>query len=459
MSVRKKRREHNRLIVDFMLLALIIFLTTFLFDNYYKINFFTGKSKNLTDVSEIKVLSFLEDEKIVNISVTPSANSDLCAVSKEQDSGGLIFQDIIDGSCDLSLKMEDYYVYFSDDDGNVTDGYLLSDYVINVDINDTYYLALNSELNLSNRIISVGEPKIEWVSDSSSLVIEGEKAIAKKSGFANLDLYVNGKVFKRIKVYSTNTIVNVPKEFDNKKDYLTCKVFTDEEAELLDDILEHRINEVGYETRAGVVAAARFLTLEFPYRISYYWENGRMHPSGANIVDGEGRYYHKGLYLSENKYKDIKKKLLGPKMWGCNMTNLEPDEPNFVRGLKYPNGLDCSGFVTWAIYNGGFDVGDIGAGESAYRYQLTDLGTLKELNTSIINSGKIKVGDLFNLPGHISIIIGIDDENFYVAESLNTYKGLVVKTYSKKKVMRTFKYVVLMDDVYKNDGKLTNMWY
>ena len=42
----------------------------------------------------------------------------------------------------------------------------------------------------------------------------------------------------------------------------------------------------------------------------------------------------------------IKKKLLGPKMWGCNMTNLEPDEPNYVRGLKYPNGLDCSGFVT-----------------------------------------------------------------------------------------------------------------
>ena len=189
--------------------------------------------------------------------------------------------------------------------------------------------------------------------------------------------------------------------------------------------------------------------MEFPYRIRYFSENGR---EATNGVQGEGRYYNEGLYLHESRYVNIKKPLRGPKPWGCQLWS-DPSE-----GYR-PNGLDCSGYISWVMLNGGFDVGDIGAGESAYPHQLTDTGKFTSVTNSLIKSGQIKVGDLFNLPGHISIIIGIDDENFYVAESLNTYKGLVVKTYSKKKVMRTFKYVVLMDDVYKNDGKLTNMWY
>ena len=66
---------------------------------------------------------------------------------------------------------------------------------------------------------------------------------------------------------------------------------------------------------------------------------------------------------------------------------------------------------------------------------------------------------MFNFWGHIAILIGQDDDNYYIAESLNNYKGVVVKTYSKKKVKNTFKYVVLMDDVYNGDGNLTNLWY
>ena len=140
-------------------------------------------------------------------------------------------------------------------------------------------------------------------------------------------------------------------------------------------------------------------------------------------------------------------------MWGCKMTNLEPDEPFFIRGVKYPNGLDCSGFVTWALLNGGFDIGDIGA------YQLPTIGELKTLSKQLINSNTIKVGDLFNFKGHIALLVGIDNDNFYVAESLNDIGGLVIKTYSKSKITNIFKYVILMDKVYKNDGNITNMWY
>ena len=146
-------------------------------------------------------------------------------------------------------------------------------------------------------------------------------------------------------------------------------------------------------------------------------------------------------------------------MWGCNMTNLEEDPPYFIRNKKYPNGLDCSGFVSWTLLNGGFDVGDKGAGNSGYRYELTDLGEFTRLTKDVIYSGRIKVGDLFNFDGHVAILIGMDDNTFYIAESLNTLGGVVLKAYPKSQVNRVFRHVVFMDSVYKEDGNLTNMWY
>ena len=89
---------------------------------------------------------------------------------------------------------------------------------------------------------------------------------------------------------------------------------------------------------------------------------------------------------------------------------------------------------------------------------MTDLGNYTRLTNELIYSDKIKPGDLFNFWGHISIIAGIDENNFYVAESLNTFRGLVLKTYPKKSVNKTFTHVVLMDDYYKEDGNLTYMW-
>lgn len=106
----------------------------------------------------------------------------------------------------------------------------------------------------------------------------------------------------------------MPKNFNEDKGYLPCEEYTLEESKLLDEILAYRINEAGYGTRAGAVAAARFLTLEFPYRIAYYWETGRLNNTGKDYVDGEGRYYHKGLYLHESKYADLEASALGPKI-------------------------------------------------------------------------------------------------------------------------------------------------
>lgn len=413
--------------------------------------------ENYVTLNSIDVLSYDNSKRIVDLSIVPSSEQEECVyVSKD---GKVIKGEMEDNKCLLSVVIDEGKIAFTNEKDVLSKSLEVDNYVIDLKEKEKYYLAVNAEIVLGANKLVVGEPVINWVSIDDSVQIIDGKLKAVKKGTAVVKAMIDGKIINEIEIVVTDTIVNMPKTFNEKKSYLPCERFNLEESALLDEILEHRINEAGYQTRAGAVAAARFLTLEFPYRIAYYWETGRLNNTGKNYVDGEGRYYHKGLYLHESKIDDIEASLLGPKIWGCTMKCYEDDPPYFYPGRKYPNGLDCSGFVSWALYNAGFDVGDRGAGESPTPYQLTDLGDFRTLTSSLIKSGKIKPGDLFNYWGHISILVGEDESNYYIAESLNTFGGVVIKTYSKKKVMKTFKYVVLMDELYKEDGNLTDLWY
>lgn len=418
------------------------------------------ESTELHKIKEIEVLSYNLDSNNIKLSVKSTKDSEQCAINKVPLTDNIEFNDLEEDSCVVEIPIEEQYIYFkSADDIEEPEALELDNYLIDIKLKNKYYLPLNEQINIMNAVIKVGDPLLEWKITGESIELVNGLAIAKQVGNSKLEAIYNGEVYKTIDIVVTNTITARPTMFNESKPYLGCEVFTQEEAHLLDEMLAYFVEEVGYKTRAGVVEAARFLTLSFPYRISYYWENGRMHPSGANYVDGEGRYYHRGLYLSQDKYSSIQKKMLGPQMWGCNMTNLEEDPPYFIRNKKYPNGLDCSGFVSWTLLNGGFDVGDKGAGNSGYRYELTDLGEFTRLTKDVIYSGRIKVGDLFNFDGHVAILIGMDDNTFYIAESLNTLGGVVLKAYPKSQVNRVFRHVVFMDSVYKEDGNLTNMWY
>ena len=138
-------------------------------------------------------------------------------------------------------------------------------------------------------------------------------------------------------------------------------------------MLAYRIEQAGgYQTRAAVVAAARFLLLEFPYRLNYFPEHGRIDYPGRLHADGEGRNYHVGLYLDESKFADIEASVTGPAIWGCplEVNSGEVDQP---AGNFYANGLDCSGFVSWVLLNGGFEVGALWSG-FVYYDGLLDFG-------------------------------------------------------------------------------------
>lgn len=366
--------------------------------------------------------------------------------------------------CELSLPIHDDYKISLKYSHLETEELSLSDYVDNV-LNfsfdeDEIYLIVGEEYTFTYKDDYVFEkPSYVFTSSNNEVAsVEGTTIHANASGEVNISIPGSNEVLKVI----VTDLVHLPVFEGQNKPRLTCHVYTEEQAMLLDKLLAFQVSKAGEGTRAGAVAAARFLTLELPYRVPYFYENGRLDPKTAvHIVDGEGRYYKKGLYLSDNKFNDIKATWRGPAIWGCPLMNLEDDEESgYYGGQMRGNGLDCSGFVSWVLVNGGFDPGDVGAGENEGIYQLTDTGEFNRLTSDLIYSDKIKVGDLFNYWGHISIIIGIDDEYYYVAESLqyHWFDGATVKRYTKSNVTNTFDYVVLMDSFYKEDGNLTNMW-
>ncbi len=342
-----------------------------------------------------------------------------------------------DNSKYIFLKKDDKIIYSSDD-------------VIYLEtLSNKLYIALNDKKDLPIKVIgNINNLNFEY-SKSSIIDINDGKIISNSIGSTSIITKYN-KIKNKIDVTVTDLIVTMPKEYDLKKDYLECNRYSEDESKVLDTILESRVNEVGISTRAAAVSVARFLTLEFPYRINYFYENGRQ---TTNNVDGEGRYYHKGLYLTESKYSSITGSKTGPKTWGCSLYS------NPVKRYD-SNGLDCSGFVSWVLLNAGFDPKDVGAGFADY-LDLTDYGDVKRISSSTLSS--IKVGDLLHsyaAGGHIGIIVGIDDDYFYVAQALwYDEVGVIITKYKKNNLYKSFPHVVLMDKYYINDGKLTNMWY
>lgn len=350
----------------------------------------------------------------------------------------------IDNTCTIKIANNYNNLYIKNDKKIVYDNKHLE--YINI-LKDKFYPTYEEEQELP--IIYLGnKDEISIEVNKEYLELNNLKVKPIKSGKSTIE--IEAKNLNK-SIEATSSKYYVPTTKLTGKENVKCNIVTEEENDLLDEILEAKVNEVGNKTRAGVVEAARFLTLHFPYKIEYFYENGRL---GTNKIDGEGRYYKKGLYLNSSRYSSISKSGSGPKAWGCSLYSSP------VR-KKTNNGLDCSGFVSWALVNGGFNPGDLGAGFTSTK-NLTDLGELKKVTTSLIESNKIKAGDLvhnYEATGHIGIIIGVDDNNYYVAQAIwYDDNGVTVTKVSKPYMPTKFPHVVLMDSYYKESGNYTNIW-
>ena len=360
--------------------------------------------------------------------------------------------------CDYQIDDHVYYAYIKNEDDFIFEVKEVSKTgrVIDLKINkDEMYIAKNDTFKYNVSYVKIGyvDDKVKWTTGNKDIAIidSSGKATGLMVGSTKVTATIGNESVSSELIITDLITTRHPGGFDFNKPDLSCNKYTKEDNDILDKILKDRIDGVGYKTRAGVVEAARFLTLDFPYKINYFYENGRQ---TTNNVDGEGRYYHVGLYLHSSRYDSITGTQYGPASWGCSLYDRPSKENNI-------NGLDCSGFVSWALLNGGFDVKDVGAGWSN-NLDLTDYGKVKKITDSVVKSGEIKVGDLLHstkLGGHIGIIVGQDDKYYYVAQAIwFDQVGVIITPFEKYSLYKEFPHVVLMDNYYKEDGKLTNMW-
>ena len=362
--------------------------------------------------------------------------------------------------CSYDVVSKKYVVNIKYNDNKIVtyDTYFKIDDILGIKFNNKKkYMALGDTYNLETKLDYVGnmDTNIKYESSDSNIVSVDENGniTANNIGNAIVTATSSNDLKTSLEITTTN-LLRAPTLNNNKK-IVPCNKYSDEEVKLLDEILASRVEEAGVGTRAAAVAVSRFLTLEFPYKVPYFYENGRI---GTNGVDGEGRYYRKGLYLGVNKENEIMTVMSGPSSWGCPLTNYE-DNDYRKKYAKYPNGLDCSGYVSWILVNSGQDLGDIGAGFSS-NYNYTQVGELNRNSYDLLHSGKVRPGDLIGWDGHIAMIAAMSDTKIYVTESL--LPGVIIDEYDYSsrgsRFYTRYDHIIDMSNVYKGDGNLRNMW-
>lgn len=157
--------------------------------------------------------------------------------------------------------------------------------------------------------------------------------------------------------------------------------------EEFNNLITSNIEEAGYGTRAGVVASAVTLIAElgnnYNVKVPYFW-------GGGHGIVAEG---------AESN-------------WGSNSCH------TYANGQSYNYcGLDCSGFVTWAIRNGGFNINPLVTGG------FQSLNGARRVTLS--NSAVLQAGDLLESSGHVILIVDVDDDAYICAEAAGNETGVL----------------------------------
>lgn len=160
-------------------------------------------------------------------------------------------------------------------------------------------------------------------------------------------------------------------------------------AEELNEKIKMAVEYYGVGTRKATVAAAITLigsVAETGYQLPYFW-GGKWAKIGVNPNWGTPR-----LATSCNEhYFDTQEEI----------------DACIQRNQYWA--MDCSGFVNWSVIQGVQEVRS---------QQSTNGGTTIRMNSSTANHAVCDIGDALGTPGHIVLVVGLDDENkrYIIAE-------------------------------------------
>lgn len=179
---------------------------------------------------------------------------------------------------------------------------------------------------------------------------------------------------------------------DSLQNFLSSKGSS---VEQMEDYIYQSVSNAGKGTREGVVTAAvsfiNFLYDNFNIRLPYYW-GGEYQKYGVNPSFG-------GV---------------------ANSVRCSPYNTCYA---KY--GFDCSGFVSWAIKNGGYILDRNTTSGFA--------GKFSDDSCDITSESCIgQPGDLINSSKHVQLIVAVDQESgqYMVAESTGGNNGLIMRKWN-----------------------------
>ncbi len=182
------------------------------------------------------------------------------------------------------------------------------------------------------------------------------------------------------------------------------------------DLISKNVEKAGYGTRAGVVAAAVTLIAElgnnYHVKVPYYWGGGH----GDGIAE------------------------LAAAKWGSNACHTYANDQSY----DYC-GLDCSGFVPWAIKNGGFNM----VQNTASNFQYLSGAERVRLNGS---TAVLQPGDLLESSEHIVLVVGIDEDahQYICAEAMGNSYGV---KFNRRSFAESGYWGVRMDGYYEKNSK------
>ena len=254
----------------------------------------------------------------------------------------------------------------------------------------------------------------EWVINNTTT--KGTNTYSNNKGASNASVnlvFENGKKYSVQCNITDKLVYHFKYDEFNQKPKMRCNTYTASDKAMLDAKLKQVVSDAGYGTRAGVVAAARFIVGGLDYKVPY---------------QGGKTYNREGLNIGQSG------------AWGCS-----------------GSGLDCYHFVDWVRSQNGLELDAYYAG-------------VKEYIGDAVNS--IKVGDYLLSPctsstcknpfkiNHIGLIIGIDENYIYVAESTTgNIEALIVSKLDKKNLPGKNKGFSLVRHVdYPSEGNVTDMW-
>lgn len=193
--------------------------------------------------------------------------------------------------------------------------------------------------------------------------------------------------------------------------------FLDDNGSSLEDfnkLIADNVEDAGFGTRAGVVAAAVTLIGElgdnYGVKVPYYWGGG----------------HYDGVVVGALGY------------WGS-----DPKCTTYANNQTYDYcGLDCSGFVPWAIKNGGFNIGQRLASDF-YKLDGAEKVTLKS------GEAVLEPGDLLESDGHVVLVVAIDESTsqYVCAEASGNAQGVL---FTRRSFKDSGYWGVKMDGYYNN---------